>query len=92
MILFPYLSCSILHYRSCKMSDEIVVHLFICLFANAMSSSYFSTTSEIIQVLLKDIMKGFFNSEKQVRISALQVVAIILRQGLIHPAQVKRIP
>ena len=50
---------------------------------------FFSTTSEIIQVLLKDIMKGFFHAEQQVRISAFQVVTNILRQGLIHPAQVR---
>lgn len=45
------------------------------------------TTSEIVQVLIKDIMKCFLHTEKQIRVSALQVVAIILRQGLIHPAQ-----
>ena len=46
-------------------------------------------TSEIVQVLLSDIMKCFLHSEKQIRTSSLQVVSIILRQGLVHPVQVR---
>ena len=42
----------------------------------------------MVQVFLTDIMKGFFHPEKLIRISALQVVGIVLRQGLVHPAQV----
>lgn len=49
------------------------------------------TTSEIVQVLLNDVMKCFLYTEKQIRIYALQVIANILRQGLVHPAQVRRI-
>lgn len=53
-----------------------------------MGDALSGTTSEIVQVFLKDIMNCFIHSEKQIRIAALQVVTLILRQGLVHPAQV----
>jgi len=45
------------------------------------------TTSAVMQVMLKSILDTFFHSEAMVRFAAVQVVALILRQGLIHPAQ-----
>ena len=44
-----------------------------------------------MQVMLKSILDTFFHSEAMVRFAAVQVVALILRQGLIHPAQVSSI-
>ena len=41
-----------------------------------------------MQALLKSILETFFHMDSAVRLSALQVIRIILRQGLIHPAQV----
>eukprot|EP00794_Sanderia_malayensis_P008158 gene8158-9031_t len=45
------------------------------------------TTSAVMQVLLKNIMESFLHVDAMVRLSAVQVVALILKQGLIHPAQ-----
>jgi len=44
--------------------------------------------STIIQVYLKQVLESFFHLQSQVRMSALEVVVLILRQGLVHPVQV----
>ena len=41
-----------------------------------------------MQVMLKSILETFFQADAMVRLAAVQVIGIILRQGLIHPAQV----
>ena len=46
------------------------------------------TTSAFMQVMLKSILDTFFNADAMVRLAAVQVIGLILRQGLIHPAQV----
>ncbi|ESN96221.1 hypothetical protein HELRODRAFT_189155 [Helobdella robusta] len=43
--------------------------------------------STIIQVYLKQILESFFHLDQQVRMSALEVVVLILNQGLVHPQQ-----
>jgi hypothetical protein len=53
-----------------------------------MGDVYSGNTSEIVQTLLVDIMKCFLHTGIKIRTSALQVVSIILRQGLVHPVQV----
>ncbi|XP_065070069.1 nipped-B-like protein A isoform X2 [Rhopilema esculentum] len=45
------------------------------------------TTSAFMQVMLKSILDTFFNADAMVRLAAVQVIGLILRQGLIHPAQ-----
>lgn len=42
-----------------------------------------------MQVMLKSILETFFHADAMVRFAAVQVIALILRQGLIHPAQVE---
>ena len=48
----------------------------------------FSVSSNIAQAFLHPILESFFHTELQVRLGALQAVVLILRQGLVHPAQV----
>ena len=44
--------------------------------------------SAIIQVYLKPLLESFFDADSQLRMCALNVVALILKQGLVHPVQV----
>ena len=50
----------------------------------------YRTTSEIMQLYLKQMLETFLHPQSTVRLSALTVVNMILRQGLVHPVQVKR--
>ncbi|XP_061192495.1 nipped-B-like protein isoform X1 [Saccostrea echinata] len=43
--------------------------------------------STIMQVYLKHVLDSFFHSHSQVRLAALQVVVLVLQQGLVHPVQ-----
>jgi len=44
--------------------------------------------STIMQVYLKEVLEAFFISKSMVRLEALNVIQVVLRQGLIHPVQV----
>lgn len=44
--------------------------------------------STVMQVYLKVVLESFFNIQSQVRIAALSVINLVLRQGLVHPVQV----
>ncbi|KAI0209445.1 Nipped-B-like protein [Lamellibrachia satsuma] len=44
--------------------------------------------STIIQVYIKQILESFFHPHSQVRMIALSVIILILRQGLVHPVQI----
>lgn len=50
--------------------------------------SVFRMASTVMQLYLKQVMEAFFHEHPQVRITALNVVHLILRQGLVHPVQV----
>lgn len=56
-------------------------------FTNFLFISY-RTTSEIMQLYLKQMLETFLHPQSMVRLSALTVVNMILRQGLVHPVQV----
>ena len=74
-----------------KKKKKIYYYLFIYLLFILFKyyiSCCLGNTSEIVQILLNDIMKCFLHQEKQIRTSSLQVVSVILRQGLVHPVQV----
>lgn len=43
--------------------------------------------SAIILVYLKNILEAFFIPKSQVRLEAMNVIQLVLKQGLIHPAQ-----
>ncbi|BFZ16564.1 hypothetical protein BsWGS_19603 [Bradybaena similaris] len=43
--------------------------------------------STVMQVYLKELMEAFFHENSQVRITALNVVTLVLKQGLVHPIQ-----
>jgi len=62
----------------------------ICYFSSPMSFllNHCSMASTIIQVYLKQVLESFFHLQSQVRMCALEVVVLILRQGLVHPVQV----
>ena len=47
-----------------------------------------SVSSNIAQSFLTPVLESFFHAELQVRLGALQAIVLILRQGLVHPAQV----
>ena len=49
----------------------------------------FSVSSSVSQTFLQPVLESFMNSELQVRLAALQAIILILRQGLVHPAQVQ---
>ena len=44
--------------------------------------------STIMQVYLKHVLEAFFTGRSQVRLEALNVIQLVLKQGLIHPVQV----
>ena len=48
-----------------------------------------SVSSNIAQAFLLPVLESFFHAEVQVRLAAVQAVVLILRQGLVHPAQVQ---
>ena len=43
--------------------------------------------STVIQVYLKSILESLLQPSQPVRLAALSVVILILRQGLVHPVQ-----
>ncbi|XP_060078784.1 nipped-B-like protein isoform X3 [Ylistrum balloti] len=43
--------------------------------------------STVMQVYLKQVLESFFNQQSQVRMAALSVINLVLRQGLVHPVQ-----
>ncbi|KAJ8305636.1 hypothetical protein KUTeg_016181 [Tegillarca granosa] len=43
--------------------------------------------STIMQVYLKQVLESFFHHQSQVRLTALSVITLVLRQGLVHPVQ-----
>ena len=45
-----------------------------------------------MQVYLKSVLESFLHPQPSVRMAALHVVNLILRQGLVHPVQVGSIP
>lgn len=45
------------------------------------------TTSAVMQVYLKSVLESFLHPQPSVRMAALHVVNLILRQGLVHPVQ-----
>ncbi|KAK2149555.1 hypothetical protein NP493_2962g00001 [Ridgeia piscesae] len=47
-----------------------------------------SMASTIIQVYIKQILESFFHHHSQVKMIALGVITLILRQGLMHPVQI----
>ena len=44
--------------------------------------------STVMQIYLKETLESFFHSNSQVRLAALSIVSLVLRQGLVHPVQV----
>jgi len=44
--------------------------------------------STIVQVFLKQVLESYFNSQTPVRVAAVSVLHLILKQGLVHPVQV----
>lgn len=47
--------------------------------------------STVIQLYLKEILQSYLHPNLQVRKPALQVIQLILQQGLVHPVQVFKI-
>lgn len=45
-------------------------------------------SSSIMQLYLKQVLEAFFHTQSNVRHFALNVIALTLNQGLIHPVQV----
>lgn len=45
-------------------------------------------SSSIMQLYLKQVLESFFHTQSSVRHFALNVIALTLNQGLIHPVQV----
>lgn len=45
-------------------------------------------SSSIMQLYLKQVLEAFFHNQSSVRHFALNVIALTLNQGLIHPVQV----
>ncbi|XP_078316661.1 nipped-B-like protein isoform X3 [Crassostrea virginica] len=43
--------------------------------------------STIMQVYLRHVLDSFFHTHSQVRLAAIQVVVLVLQQGLVHPVQ-----
>lgn len=47
-------------------------------------------SSSIMQLYLKQVLEAFFHTQSSVRHFALNVIALTLNQGLIHPVQVSK--
>jgi cohesin loading factor subunit SCC2 len=45
-------------------------------------------SSRVIQIYLKEILNSFLFRDFNVRIMAMRVIEIVLRQGLVHPVQI----
>lgn len=43
--------------------------------------------STVVQLYLKQVLEAFYHDHAQVRLTALNVIQLILRQGLVHPVQ-----
>ncbi|KAL5016356.1 hypothetical protein ScPMuIL_005945 [Solemya velum] len=43
--------------------------------------------STITQIYLKQVLEAFFHQNAQIRMAALSVIVLVLRQGLVHPVQ-----
>lgn len=52
-----------------------------------LGDSQSGTTSAVMQVYLKSVLESFLHPQPSVRMAALHVVNLILRQGLVHPVQ-----
>ena len=55
---------------------------------NELFNVFFRMASTIMQVYLKHVLEAFFTGKSQVRLEALNVIQLVLRQGLVHPVQV----
>lgn len=63
----------------------------VCVCVNPLCLSVFRMASTIMQVYLKHVLDSFFHSHTQVRLAAIQVVVLVLQQGLVHPVQVSKL-
>lgn len=43
--------------------------------------------STVIQIYLKQILEAYFSPQNLLRMTVLQVIALVLKQGLVHPVQ-----
>ena len=66
---------------------KTILFVLIINVANSVLSLH-RMASTIMQVYLKEVLEVFFTSRSQVRLEALNVIQLVLRQGLIHPVQV----
>ncbi len=64
-----------------------ILHRYVTtqLFLNHLGCSMAST---VIQLYLKQVLEAFIHPHPPVRMNALAVVCLILKQGLVHPVQV----
>ena len=94
--VFTYLSmgniyCFLLYrLNSVQIIYYSVVHVYVRKHSSlaAFSFSDCSMASTIVQVFLKQVLESYFNSQLPVRIAAVNVLHLILKQGLVHPVQV----
>jgi len=52
-----------------------------------MNDVSFGMASRIIQLYLEEILQCFLNRDNTVRLWAVKVIQIVLRQGLVHPVR-----
>jgi len=46
-------------------------------------------SSAMIQLYLQPVLEAYFHADGQLRFSVLELVTVVLYQGLIHPGQVR---
>ena len=71
-------------------SRYVLVDLYVHVHVHTHTHTH-SVSSSIAQTFLNPMLESFFSGDGQVRMGALQAVIVILRQGLVHPAQVGRL-
>lgn len=78
-----YLDCDWLYYTSAgkKLSKQEDL--------KEMGDISSGMSSSIMQLYLKQVLEAFFHTQSSVRHFALNVIALTLNQGLIHPVQVQ---
>lgn len=76
----------------------LYIHVLVCVFLGKklskqedlkeMGDISSGMSSSIMQLYLKQVLEAFFHNQSSVRHFALNVIALTLNQGLIHPVQV----
>ncbi len=61
---------------------------YVCVLFSLVVCAVYSMASTVIQIYLKHILEAYFSPQNLLRMTVLQVISLVLKQGLVHPVQV----